>query len=226
VTTLEQCVLATNTMQATSRRALCGQPMPQCAACNSTRSKLLHAPYELFMRCVTACSPAATNVSMIGTLVNTGNVRLRDLDFRSIPSIHAEPTCYVRPVNSNSMDTVWKSPADVDVGHEVFCSISWPLAQDALEAATRDANGALAAPLVITAYANATESLQPVTAEYTLHLAVAHTPSMTLQVLDTGCVIPSDPGMRVEAGGLLVNTVWHRCEPHCGRCSLSLVCAD
>jgi hypothetical protein len=86
----------------------------------------------------------------------------------------------------------------VAVGQEVACTVTWPIGQDDLEAATANANSSgLQLSVAIAANATATDSSPPLMIEAStdVMLAVSHQPSLTVHVLDDGCSVPTQPGM-------------------------------
>jgi hypothetical protein len=159
---------------------------------------------------------AGSEISLSGTLTNTGNVRLRGLDFWPSLNISTRPTCYARPTGSNEQGTEWQGPADVAVGQEVACTVTWPIGQDDLEAATENTSSSGAQLTVaIAANATATDASPPVVVEVSsdVVLAVSHQPSLTVQVLDVGCSVPTQPGT------LQCCSLWDNCS-----CSTSFGC--
>ena len=135
----------------------------------------------------------ASTISLWGKLVNTGNVRLRHLDFWPSINISTEPICHTRPTGDSNEGTVWTLRSDVDVGHEVVCTVSYPIGQDALEAGTADANGLPKLKLTIMANATATNQALLREASANVLLAVSHLPSLVLTI-SSNCDVPTQEG--------------------------------
>lgn len=132
----------------------------------------------------------------MGTAKNTGNVRLRQLALWPSSLITADPTCHIRLSNSSSTDlnAPWVPPSDVAVGHEVECTVSFPIGQDGLEAAAVDTNGAPVLLLAMAVNATATDELHTLEQSQDVAVTVSHQPSMSLQLHSDQCLVPTEPG--------------------------------
>lgn len=87
-------------------------------------------------------------------------------------------------------------------GWKVACSVTWPLGQDALEAATLGADGVARLNVTIAANATATNSTPPRVAAASAEVAllVNQQTGMTVHVDMTRCSVPDFPGMFVQIG--------------------------
>lgn len=139
---------------------------------------------------------AASVITLVGTAINTGNVRLRQLAVWPSSLITVGPTCYIRLSNSNSTDlnALWVPPNDVAVGNEVVCTASFPIRQDGLEAAAAGTNAVPMLLLAMAVNATATDVLQTLQQSQEVTVSVSQQRSMSLRLVSEACLVPTEPG--------------------------------
>jgi hypothetical protein len=148
-----------------------------------------------------ACVPAVTTVSVNATLVNTGNVRLRNLAWTTswISAASAwDLGCSLGPTGT---ETPVSSTAEVPVGEEMVCAGTFAVTQAVMEEG-------LSKALTASVSVKATDSLAavplPAGSVTTLSIPIQVTPNMTVDVLDTDCLKPYRAGAHGEGSSLLV----------------------
>lgn len=98
------------------------------------------------------------------------------------------------------------------MGHEVVCTTTYMLGQDALETVQTSVNGAPQVQVALFANATATQDDLSVSATAATALSVSQVASLDLSIVAAQCAAPQEPGE--AAAGMHVNwlchpLVWH-----------------
>lgn len=161
-----------------------------------------------------ACMPAVTTVSVNATLVNTGNVRLRNLAWTTswISAASAwDSGCQLGPTGTEASAS---STAEVPVGEQLVCAGTFAINQTIMEEG-------LSKAMTSSVSVKATDSLVAVPlpggSVTTVSIPIKVTPNMTVDALDTDCIKPYRAGTPAGPTCLFCAEVWQSALDSCSK---------
>jgi hypothetical protein len=138
---------------------------------------------------------ADTAINLKGTLVNTGNVKLRqvawNLDWAAVASTWGASSCTIGPTGAG----VTSAADEIPVGEEMVCTGTFEFTQDVMEqGATKRLTSGVGFKVT-----DALAALAPAAAATQLDITVVINPKMTVDLLDNAdCFKPYRAGEHVD----------------------------
>jgi hypothetical protein len=136
---------------------------------------------------------AGSEVTLRGTVTNTGNVKLQNVVMRPVQRIDASPMCTVGPADGTG-DTTEHVDDVVPVGYQAVCTVVYAIGQDALETIVTSSSGAPEVHLQLAANATATQAATLLTQTASVVVPVTQTASISVTISTDQCQVPQEPG--------------------------------
>jgi hypothetical protein len=146
-----------------------------------------------------SCLRAATIVSVKATVVNTGNVRLRNLAWTTswVSAVSAWSGCLLGMAGFET--TAPTSTTEVPVNEQLICAGTFAINQTVMEEG-------LSKAMTSSVSVKATDSLVALALQQgTVSIPINVNPNMTVDVLDNDCLKPYRAGTPAETTCFLVN---------------------
>lgn len=157
-------------------------PVPQHPAMSVAFEEVTSGPH----------SSNDSTVTLRGTVLNQGNVKLQAVRMKPTPDINTTPTCTVGAVGDTT--ATWVEGEDVPVGEQVVYTVTYAIGQDALETTAVSDSGAPQVRVHLSANATATQEQLLLTGSAFTVISVTQTASLAVEILSAQCQVPEEPG--------------------------------